>query len=319
MQHVEPLHLGKRIHLIDGFDMGWPQRTGTYVIEEQELTLIETGPSPSVSYIREGLAKLGYSTDQVKYIIVTHIHLDHAGGAGLFLRECPNATIIVHPKGVRHLVEPSRLIDGARAVYGEQFESLFDPIVSVPEDRLITKSDGETLQIGSDCVLEFLDSPGHAKHHFSIYDPVSNGMFTGDTAGVHYPQLNRDGIHLVLPSTSPNQFDPDEMLGSIHRYRERKLDRIYFGHFGMTERVEDVYNQITEWLPVFVREGEDVLAQGLSHEDLAKRLLQRVTDSLRTLGVADDHEAYEVIKLDLSVCSMGIVDYLQKKYRVTKQ
>lgn len=313
MQQKEPLQLGQRIHLIDGFDMGWPERTGTYVIEEEQLTLIETGPSPSVPYIREGLAKLGYSTDQVKYVIVTHIHLDHAGGAGLFLQECPNATIVVHPKGARHLVDPSRLMAGARAVYGDQFEELFDPIVPVPEDRLMTKADKETLQIGPNCTLEFIDSPGHANHHFSIYDPVSNGMFTGDTAGVHYPQLRQEGIHLVLPSTSPNQFDPDKMLASIERYRERKLDRLYFGHFGMTDQVEDAYCQVSEWLPVFVREGEEVLAQGLTHDDLAQRLLHRVTDFLRSMGVADEHEIYKIIQVDLSVCSMGIVDYLQKK------
>ncbi|QRG65854.1 MBL fold metallo-hydrolase [Brevibacillus choshinensis] len=315
MQQAEPLDLGNRIHLIDGHDMGWKERTGTYVIQERELTLVETGPSVSVPYIREGLAKLGYTTEQVKYIIVTHIHLDHAGGAGLFLRDCPNAAIVVHPKGARHLVDPSRLIDGARAVYGEQFDSLFEPIVPVPQNRLITKADGETLRIGPDCVLEFMDSPGHAKHHFSIYDPVSNGMFTGDTVGVHYPQLRRDGIDLFLPSTSPNQFDPDEMLGSIERYRARDLSRIYFGHFGATEKVADVYSQITEWLPVFVREGKEVLAKGLSHDDLAERLLNRVKASLQLRNVPEDHEVYEVISLDLSVCSMGIVDYLQKKSR----
>ncbi len=315
MQQAEPLDLGSRIHLIDGHDMGWKERTGTYVIQEEELTLVETGPSVSVPYIREGLAKLGYTTEQVKYIIVTHIHLDHAGGAGLFLRDCPNATIVVHPKGARHLVDPSRLIDGARAVYGEQFDALFEPIVPVPQNRLITKADGETLRIGPDCMLEFMDSPGHAKHHFSIYDPVSNGMFTGDTVGVQYPQLRRDGIDLFLPSTSPNQFDPDEMLGSIERYRARDLSRIYFGHFGATEKVADVYSQITEWLPVFVREGKEVLAKGLSHDDLAERLLKRVKASLQLRNVPEDHEVYEVISLDLSVCSMGIVDYLQKKSR----
>ncbi|MFP3389550.1 MBL fold metallo-hydrolase [Brevibacillus sp. SIMBA_040] len=315
MQTTEPLHLGQRIHLIDGFDLGLPGRTGTYVIAEEELTLIETGPSPSVPYIREGLAKLGYSLDQVKYIIVTHIHLDHAGGAGLFLQECPNAKIVVHPKGARHLVDPSRLMEGARVVYREQFESLFDPIVPVPENRLIVKADGETLSIGPGCTLEFLDSPGHANHHFSIYDPVSNGMFTGDTAGVHYPQLKENGLHLVLPSTSPNQFDPDKMLHSIARYRERGLDRIYFGHFGMTDQVEDVYQQVTKWLPVFVAEGEAVLAAGLGYEELASRLLNRVADDLQTAGISAHHEVFGILKLDLEVCSMGIIDYLQKRQK----
>src|SRR5699024_1948572 len=101
MQTKKPIQIDERIHLIDGFDLGVPQRTGTYVIGEEALTLVETGPSPSVKYIKQGMEDLGFTLDQVQYIIVTHIHLDHAGGAGLFIQACPNATIVVHPKGAR--------------------------------------------------------------------------------------------------------------------------------------------------------------------------------------------------------------------------
>src|SRR5699024_11501741 len=107
-------------------------RTGTYVINEEELTLVETGPSPSVKYIKKGLETLGFTLDQVKYIIVTHIHLDHAGGAGLLLRECPNAKVVVHPRGERHLIDTRKLAAGARAVYGDNFSDIYDPIISVP-------------------------------------------------------------------------------------------------------------------------------------------------------------------------------------------
>lgn len=313
MQSSQPIDLGERIHLIDGFDMDWAERTGTYVIAEEELTLVETGPSPSVPYIKAGLAKLGYTPEQVKYIIVTHIHLDHAGGVGLFLKDCPNAKVVVHPKGARHLIDPSRLIAGARAVYHDDFDRLFDPIEAVPEERILIRGDGDTLQIGGGCALEFLDSPGHANHHFSIYDPVSRGMFTGDTAGVLYPQLKKDGIHLVLPSTSPNQFDPDAMLASLSRFEASKLSRIYFGHFGMSEQVDDVYRQIREWLPVFVAEGESSLAAGQTYDELSRKLVERVSDHLQSQGINDDHEVFEVLKLDLQVCSMGILDYLHKR------
>ncbi|MGG4449751.1 MBL fold metallo-hydrolase [Brevibacillus porteri] len=313
MQATEPIYLGERIHLIDGFDMGWAERTGTYVIAEEELTLVETGPSPSVPYIKAGLAKLGYKPEQVKYIIVTHIHLDHAGGVGLFLKDCPNAKVVVHPKGARHLIDPSRLIAGARAVYHDDFDRLFDPIEAVLEERILIRGDGDTLKIGENCVLEFLDSPGHANHHFSIYDPVSRGMFTGDTAGVLYPQLKKDGIHLVLPSTSPNQFDPDAMLASLRRFEAYKLSRIYFGHFGMSEQVDDVYRQIREWLPVFVAEGKTALVAGQSYDELSLTLFERVSDHLQSQGISSDHEVFEVLKLDLQVCSMGILDYLDKR------
>ena len=144
----------QRIYLIDGYDMGVPERTGTYVIDEEELTIVETGPSPSVKHVKDGLQSLGFSLDQVKYIIVTHIHLDHAGGVGLLLQDCPNAQVVVHSRGARHLADPERLIAGAKAVYGDKFSKLFDPILHVPEDRLLIKGEGDALKIGSACDIE---------------------------------------------------------------------------------------------------------------------------------------------------------------------
>ena len=205
MEKEYPVKLNERMYLIDGYDLGVAERTGIYVIDEEELTIVETGPSPSIKHIKQGLEALGFTLDQVKYIIVTHIHLDHAGGTGLLLQECPNATVVVYRKGARHIANPERLIAGAKAVYGDKFESLFDPILPIAEDRLLIKGEGDVLKIGPACTLQFLDTPGHAKHHFSIYDPVSNGIFTGDTIGVRYKQLVADGIDLFLPSTSPNQ------------------------------------------------------------------------------------------------------------------
>lgn len=313
MQGKKPIDLGRRIHLIDGFDLGMPSRTGTYVLDEEELTLVETGPSPSVPCIREGLSELGFKLEDVRYIIVTHIHLDHAGGVGLFLKDCPNAQVVVHPKGERHLANPTRLIAGAKAVYGTNFDNLFAPVVPVPEQQLLIKGDGDTLSIGPDCTLEFMDTPGHARHHFSIYDPVSNGIFTGDTAGVRYEALEKEGIHFFLPTTSPNQFDPDAMLSSISRIRERDVERVYFGHFGMTEQVDEAFNQVTEWLPVFVEEGKRVLGSGKGVEVLTDVLLDRLRNHLESLNINETHEVYEILQLDMQVCAMGIADYLQKQ------
>ena len=257
----DPIQLNERIFLIDGFDLGVPERTGTYVIAEEALTIVETGPSPSVKHVKKGLETLGYSLDQVKYIIVTHIHLDHAGGAGLLLKECPNAVVVVHPRGARHMADPSRLVAGARMVYGERFSELFDPVVAIPEDRLLIKDEGDTLEIGPACTLSFLDTPGHAKHHFSIYDPVSNGMFSGDTVGIRYEQLIRDGIDLFLPSTSPNQFDPAAMRQAIDRMALLDLNCIYYGHFGMTNNPVVALRQVADWLDIFMEEADVVMAE----------------------------------------------------------
>lgn len=306
------IRIDDRIELIDGFDLGMPGRTGTYVIKEDELTLIETGPSPSVEYVKQGLVSLGFSLDAVKYIIVTHVHLDHAGGAGLLLEECPNAQVIVHPRGYRHLADPTKLVAGAKMVYGESFSDLFDPVVPIPEDRLIEKSEGDTLDIGEDCTLQFLDTPGHAKHHFSIYDPVSNGLFTGDAVGIRYEELIDDGVDFFLPSTSPNHFDPDVMHETINRVRDMNLSRIFHGHFGMTLNINEALDQVSEWLDVFVAEGEKVTKRGETHVELSENLLQRLRSHLRMLGVEDDHDVYTILKVDMEVSAMGIIDYFQK-------
>lgn len=312
MHDKAPIKLDNRIHLIDGFDLGIANRTGTYVINEDELTLIETGPSPSIKYIEKGLDALGLSLDQVKYIIVTHIHLDHAGGAGLLVKKCPNATVIVHSRGIRHLEDPKKLMAGARAVYGDSFSELFDPVLPIDKDRLLVKEEGDTLKIGPDCTLTFHDTPGHAKHHFSVYDPVSNGMFTGDTVGIRYAQLVGDGIDLFLPSTSPNHFNPNDMHDSINRMIEMNLDRIYYGHFGMTENPQAALKQVAGWLDVFMEISEEVISEEKGYDVLSEQLLNRVRSYLRDLSVPDGHEVYVLINLDMQVSSLGIIDYFQK-------
>ncbi|MCT8138953.1 MBL fold metallo-hydrolase [Anaerobacillus sp. CMMVII] len=305
--------LGNRIYLIDGFDLGLPCRTGTYVINDESLTLVETGPSMSVPYIVNGLRELNLNPKDVQYIIVTHIHLDHSGGAGLLLQECPNAKVIVHPRGARHLADPSRLIMGAKAVYGDDFERLFDPILPIPEENLIIKEDGDTLKIGEKCELTFYHTPGHADHHFSIYDPISNGIFTGDTVGVRYDQIKE--FEFYLPSTSPNQFRPTEMLNSLNKIiKELQVDYIFFGHFSVSSNPIEVFNQISYWLPKFVEIGENVYRKGQDHEQLSSEILAVVQETLQQKNVPLDHHVFELIKLDLQVCSMGILDYLRKKY-----
>ncbi|SDH82629.1 Glyoxylase, beta-lactamase superfamily II [Planococcus glaciei] len=307
--------LNERIFIIDGMDLGLEERTGTYVIREEELTLIDTSASPSVPYIKKGLEKLGYQLDQVKYIIVTHIHLDHAGGAGLLLKDCPNAKIVVHPKGARHLAEPERLIAGAKQVYGDKFDKLFDPIVPIPKERLLVIGEGAQLKIGPSCTLEFWDTPGHANHHFGIVDTKSNGIFAGDTVGIRYEQLAKEGIDFFLPSTSPNQFDPEAMKHAISRMQSQHFSAIYYGHFGMTEKTEMALRQVSEWLDIFMAEAEKTFAEGFGPDELAARLQKRIQKHLQGLGVGEDHEVYQIIQLDLEVSAMGMADYFLKRQK----
>ncbi|KHE72600.1 MBL fold metallo-hydrolase [Halobacillus sp. BBL2006] len=313
MEKRAPIHMSHDIQLIDGFDLGFSGRTGTYVLQAEKLTLVETGPSPSVPRVLEGLKELSLRPEDVEYIILTHIHLDHAGGAGLLMRECPNAKVIVHEKGKRHLADPSRLIKGAKAVYGEMFDQLFDPIVPIEEEKLLVKHEGETLEIGPDRTLTFLDTPGHAKHHLGIYDPYSNGIFTGDTAGIRYHQTEDYQLTFYLPTTSPNQFDPDAMLQSIDRFRRLKPDRLYFGHFGESQEPKRAFDQVSLWIPVFVEEAKKAMNKEEGLPGIEKRIFHRVHSYLKDHQIPEQHPVYEILKLDIEVCAMGLADYLNKQ------
>lgn len=308
----KPVNLGNNISFFDVFDLGMENRTGTYVIHDEKLTIVETSASPSIPYLLEGLKNLEIDPSEIHYIIVTHIHLDHAGGAGLLLKQCPNAKVIVHPRGFRHLIDPSRLISGARLVYGDDFDRLYNPIYPIPEDRLIVKQDAETLQLGKR-ILTFYDTPGHAKHHFSIHDSLSNGIFTGDTIGIYYQDVEE--FDFFLPSTSPNQFDPDDMLHSLKKIEELNVSHIYFGHFGKSNNPSLVYSEIKKWLPVFVEIGKEIY---LEHKEMtieeltpliSEKLVGKIKAYLSEKNIPNNHKVYTILKLDIDVCSMGLADY----------
>ncbi|MDM5154655.1 MBL fold metallo-hydrolase [Bacillus sp. DX1.1] len=314
MKKVE--QLSSQLYLIDDHDLQHDQRTGTYVLLSDEITLIETCAAPSLPYLLNGLQQLRIDLTDVKNIIVTHVHLDHAGAAGLMMEKCPNATLFVHPRGARHMIDPTKLIQGAKAVYGDTFDELFNPILPIPEERVHIVQDGETLQIAENRTLTFYDTPGHAKHHISIHDSLTNGMFTGDTIGIYYRELAELGVELFLPTTSPSQFQPDAMITAKDRIQHMDVDYIYFGHYGASSRVSEVYRQLENWLPIFVETGKHVYAKEKDFEkaghELSALLLEKVSSHLTKQGVPTTHSIYEVLKLDMEISAMGIIDYFTK-------
>lgn len=312
MKLRHPTYLGINIYLLDSYDLGVPGRTGIYIIKESDLTLIESGPSPSFDHIKNGLSLLGFELADIKYIILTHIHLDHAGGIGKLLAFCPHAKVMVHPRGSRHLVHPEKLIAGAKAVYEESFTKFFDPVLPVAADRILEKKEGDELKLSTHRTLKFFDTPGHAKHHLSIYDPLSNGIFTGDTVGIRYEQLAKEDIDLFLPTTSPNQFDPLDMQKQIERILHMNVDYILFGHYGMTTNVTKALEEVSNWLTVFMEIGATVYKNGGSEHVMADNLLKKVRQHLRKYHVSDDHEVYEILAIDMEVCAMGIFDYFER-------
>lgn len=304
---------------IDTHDLNRKERTSAYLLIDEKIALIETSASPSVPYIIEVLNELQIALEDIDYVIVTHIHLDHAGGVGLFLQSCPNAKLVVHPRGVAHMVDPSRLIASAKSVYGNEFERLFDPILPVAPERIMEARHEDILSLGHH-QLTFYHTEGHAKHHISMHYSATNGLFVGDTTGVCYPEMAEEAIDLIIPSTSPNQYDPETMEQSIQLYETLNVRALYFGHYGAYSNPAEAYRQVRYWTPLFLAEGEKALAASDILSEQVKLLdagLQALLHQyLQNNGIAENHPVYQTIPFDTAVSAMGILDYLQKKINV---
>ena len=203
-----------------------------HLIEDSgSAAFVDVGTNDSVPYLLAALARLGIVREAVDYVLLTHVHLDHAGGAGALMRELPNARAVLHPRGAPHMIDPSRLIAGSKAVYGEQrFAELYGDLVPIPRERVCVAADGERVALGGR-TLELIHTPGHAMHHYAVVDAAHSSIFSGDTFGIAYPQLATPRGSFITPSTVPTQFDPEQHLASIDRRTAYRPESIYLMHF----------------------------------------------------------------------------------------
>jgi len=211
-----------------------PNLTCFYLIESAgELAFIETGPANAAPIAIDLLKDMGYQPEQVRYIIPTHVHLDHAGAAGILHKLCPNACLVTHPRGARHLIDPSRLWAGAEAVYGrDKMLKTFGQIEPADRSRVVVANDGDSFKLG-DRALEIRYTPGHAEHHICIWDEQSKGWFSGDTFGFGYRVLNNEQFPFLIPPTSPVQFNPQQYVASIELLLSYNPGCIYLTHYGL--------------------------------------------------------------------------------------
>jgi len=282
------------------------------------IAIIDTGTQYSVPQVFAALKELGLTYSDVDYIILTHIHLDHAGGAGALMQLCENAQLIVHPKGARHMADPSKLVAGASAVYGtDQFNRLYGDILPIDADRIHQPIDGETLDFAGR-PLTFIDTPGHANHHHCIIDEQSNSIFTGDTLGVGYRALRNENHAFIAPTTTPVQFNPDALHTSIDRVMSYAPTTLYLTHYshltpspriiaGLHEQIDD-YVMLTQQAADSGDQFEEVLAKELN-EYLVRRCMNELTD-------IDQETVRHWIKLDADLNAQGLVFWWQHKRQV---
>ena len=233
-------HITDYEHGISAIDSGFgrPQLAAIHLIAEGDrAALVDTGSNASLPIVLQALKAKGLTPAQVEYVILTHIHLDHAGGAGALMQALPNARLTVHPRGARHMVDPARLVAGTIAVYGEaQARRMYGDILPIPADRIVETPEGATIRLG-ERALTFLDTPGHARHHVCIRDDRSGHVFAGDMFGLSYRELDVDGRQFVFPTTTPVQFEPAAMHASIDRLLALQPEAIYVTHFGQVRDV----------------------------------------------------------------------------------
>jgi glyoxylase-like metal-dependent hydrolase (beta-lactamase superfamily II) len=254
--------IGPGVLQIDTLLGGWDRVTAGYLVEGAAPVLVETGSQSSVGALLAGLAELNVAATDLAGIAVTHIHLDHAGGVGDVARAFPNATVYVHEKGARHLVDPTKLVNSAAMVYGDLLDSLYGRLDPTPAERIHILADGEDIRIGPTRVLTTVDSPGHAKHHLALHDSETGLLFAGDAVGVRLPDTG-----ILRPSTPPPDFDLDQAIASLRKFAARRPTGVALAHFGLVPdplaTLEEAEGILRRWAEVAERAfkaGEDIAA-----------------------------------------------------------
>ena len=292
-----------------------PNMAACYLVEsETEVAIVETGTNDSVPRLLRALEERGWQPEDVRYVIVTHVHLDHAGGAGSLMAACPNATFLVHPRGARHMIDPSKLEASVRQVYGNEiFDRDYGTLVPIPAERTRVMEHGDSAEL-DDRVLRFFDTPGHARHHFCIWDEATRGWFTGDTFGLSYRELDTDRGPFIFPTTTPIQFDPGALKASIEHLMERSPACMYLTHFG---RVEDTPRLAGELL----ERVDELVAIAEYHSDAERRgkviaaaMLDGLEEAAREHGVTLSSEEFRaVVESDVQLNTQGLEFWLDHR------
>jgi len=293
-----------------------PQLASIHFIRSKErVAIIDTGTNNSIPQVSTLLTQLGLNYLHVDYIILTHIHLDHAGGAAELMRLCKNAQLVVHPKGARHMIDPSKLVAGAQAVYGKKtFKEHYGEIVPIDATRIIQPEPEHKLNLAGR-ELTFIDTPGHANHHHSIIDHQTNSLFTGDAFGVSYNKLRNQDHAFVMPTTSPVQFDPILMHESIDKIMSYQPETLYLTHYsalkptmriiaGLHEQIEDLVMLVDK-----AADSGDDFAQTLERE-VTEYLVRRCLNEIDTIT---EEVAREWITLDAKLNAQGLAFWHQHR------
>jgi glyoxylase-like metal-dependent hydrolase (beta-lactamase superfamily II) len=313
--HADLIDYGQGIYALDAGYLRPGLAAVHLIVQTGRVALVDSGTQHSVPAILSGLQALGLDAEAVDYVLLTHVHLDHAGAAGALMARCPNARLVVHPRGAPHMVDPTRLVAGATAVYGAQtFRALYGDILPVAADRVIEAGDGFELDFHGRS-LAFLDTPGHARHHLCIYDAASRGVFTGDAFGLSYREFDVDGRPFVFPTTTPVQFEPEAAHASIDRIMALGPSVAYLTHFGRVTDLPRLAGDLHALLDAFVCLAEAAPEEGARrHAWMVDKLESLLISRLRQHGCQlNDAAVRELLRHDVELNAQGLGIWLDRR------
>jgi glyoxylase-like metal-dependent hydrolase (beta-lactamase superfamily II) len=293
-----------------------PGIAAAYLLTEGErAAFIETNTSRAVPALLAALHAAGLRPEQVEWIIITHVHLDHAGGAGVLLDHCPNATLLAHPKAAVHVIDPSRIVAGATQVYGASlFDALYGEVRPAPAHRVRALDDGATASLGGR-ELRFLHTRGHANHHFVVHDPAGSAVFTGDAFGILYPRLQRNGL-FAFPSSTPTDFDAEAAHASVDRIVATGASSAFPTHFGEHHDLPAIAAQLHPMLDAHAAIVQTAEREGWEEHELDPRCQAAVAGlfeaALVRHGLASDAEARAIVAFDIDLNAQGLAFAVRK-------
>jgi glyoxylase-like metal-dependent hydrolase (beta-lactamase superfamily II) len=286
------------------------------VVESGRVALVDTGSNDALPNALAALERLGLNVAAVDYVILTHIHLDHAGGAGSMMAAFPNAQLVVHPRGARHMAEPSKLVAGVTAVYGAEYVNrIYGEILPIPAERIIEAADGFTVSLAGRELL-CIDTPGHARHHICIVDKKTGGIFTGDMFGLSYREHDVDGRPFIFPTTTPTQFEPDEMRASISRLLSFKPESMYLTHYSCVGDVPVLGRDLLRRLDalVTIAESASQLKGKVRHEQIKAEITTYLFGELKAHGCnLAEAVVLDIWATDLELNAQGLEVWLDSR------
>ena len=286
------------------------------IVERGRGAFVDTGTNDSVPLLLDALAQQGLDVGDVDFVFLTHVHLDHAGGAGLLMQHLPDARCVLHPRGAPHMANPEKLIAGTIGVYGEErTREMYGDIVPIDASRIVVAEDEDWFDLNGRR-MQALHTEGHARHHYVLYDPSSRGVFTGDSFGISYRELDTENGPFIFPTTTPASFDPDEAHKAVDRIMACKPEYLYLTHYSRVGEAERLAADMRAGIDAFVElalahkddADRDAKIQGAMEDYLSTRLVEH-----RFQG--DRDAIWSALNIDIVLNAQGLVAWLERLER----